>query len=195
MRMLPACGQGRGREINSLRDVLPHRLHVLRHAKSSWDDPELADHDRPLAPRGRRAAEALGGYLVNEEIRPTLVLCSSALRALETYRRVVPEGKLVVEKGLYAAGPDTIIERLRELPERIASAMVIGHNPALQLVVLSLADSGPVLGWRAESVDLEAIGRKFPTCALATLTVGRPWRELGPRRARLTGFVRPRDLG
>jgi phosphohistidine phosphatase len=175
------------------RPVLPHVLYVLRHAKSSWDDPTLGDHERPLAPRGRRAAKALRRHLTQEGIRPALVLCSSAQRAQETHERVAPRGKLVVEEGLYGATADELTERLRELPERIPSVMLIGHNPALQEAILLLADAGSVAGER-RSTDLDAIRHKFPTCSLATLAIAGRWKELGPGRARLEGLVRPADL-
>lgn len=165
-----------------------HRLYVLRHAKSSWDDPRLADHDRPLAPRGRRAAKALRRHLSEERIRPTIVLCSSARRAVETYERVAPAGELVVEEALYAASTAAVIERLRALPERIASAMVIAHNPALQEMIVSVASSEPPSG------PLDAVREKFPTCALATLVLRGPWRDFGRGRVRLAELVRPADL-
>ncbi len=88
-------------------------LFVLRHAKSSWDDPELVDHDRPLAPRGQRAAKLLADYMRRERIRPALVLCSSARRTIETYEGVRPSGELSIETGLYDAGGDELLGRLR----------------------------------------------------------------------------------
>jgi len=79
------------------------RLFVLRHAKSSWDDPGLADHDRPLAPRGRRATQAIAAHLDAAGIAPDLVLCSSARRARETLDGVAVGGEHVIESGLYDA--------------------------------------------------------------------------------------------
>jgi phosphohistidine phosphatase len=174
------------------RERKPHFLYVLRHAKSSWEDPGLADHERPLAPRGRRAARALRRYLINERIHPALVLCSPAQRARETHERVAPAGELVVEEGLYGATAEGLIERLRELPEQISSVMLIGHNPALQEAIVLLAEGASADPDR--SADLDAIRDKFPTCALATLAVPGRWKELDPGRARLQGLVRPVDL-
>ena len=73
------------------------RLLLLRHAKSSWDDPALADHDRPLAPRGRRAAKRMGAHLRDEQVEISLVLCSSATRARQTLERVEPPGEVRIE--------------------------------------------------------------------------------------------------
>jgi phosphohistidine phosphatase len=173
-----------------------HLLYVLRHAKSSWEEPGLEDHERPLAPRGRKAAAALARHLGEVGIEPSLVLCSSALRARETYDRVRPSGELSVEPQLYGATAGEVIERLRQVPESTGSAMVIGHNPTVQLLVMWLASPhfSPKGSVRVGSPELESVREKFPTCALATLAFGCPWRELGPGAAELTGLVGPAGL-
>ena len=157
-------------------------LWILRHAKSSWDDSDLDDHDRPLAPRGRRAAKAMAGYIRREGVAPALVLCSSALRARETLERVNPSGEWMIEPELYGADVSDLLALLRRVPERVPSVMLIGHNPGMQMLALALAD------------ELGAIAEKFPTGALATLEFEGAWSELGPGRGRLVDFVRPRDL-
>jgi phosphohistidine phosphatase len=165
--------------------VTGHRLYLLRHAKSSWKDHGLADHDRPLAPRGRRAAKAIGRYLRDQGIEPELVLCSSATRARETLERIAL-ARAQIEPELYRAGADTLAARLHQVPAAVASVMLIGHNPGMQELALLLARPGPELG------ELEA---KFPTGALATLALPGPdWRTLDRGTAELIGFVRPRDL-
>jgi phosphohistidine phosphatase len=165
------------------------RILLLRHAKSSWKDSSLADHDRPLAGRGRRAAKAICGHLRDEGTEPALVLCSTARRARETLQRIEPalgRGKVRVERELYAASADALLERLRRLPDRIDSVLVIGHNPGLEQLALRLARPGAAV---------DALATKFPTGALATLELdGDSWRGLGPGSAELTAFVRPRDL-
>jgi phosphohistidine phosphatase len=173
-----------------------HVLYVLRHAKSSWKEPGLEDYERPLAPRGRKAAATLARYLGEAGVEPALVLCSPARRARETYDAVNPVGELLVEPALYGATAGEMIERLRQVPESTGSAMVIGHNPAVQSLVLWLASphSWPERSERARSAELESVQEKFPTCALATLAFGCPWRELGPGGAQLTRLVRPADL-
>ena len=165
------------------------RLFVLRHAKSSWDDPGLDDHERPLAPRGRRAAEAMAAQLRARGIAPRLVICSSARRARETLEGVAVGGRQLIEPGLYSASASDLLQRLRGVPEATESVMVIGHNPALQSLVLSLAETGD--GARRDS-DLDAVRSKFPTGALATLSFDLRWSELAPGRAELEGFVTPK---
>src|SRR3954468_4812977 len=165
------------------------RLYVLRHAKSSWDDPALGDHDRPLAPRGRKAAKAIARHLRDEGMEPELILCSTAKRARRTLERTEPalgRRKVRVERELYGAEAGALLERLHAVPDSVGSVMLIGHNPGLQDLVMDLARSG-----RARS-DVAA---KYPTAALATLDfAGRRWSELRPGEADLVAFVRPRDL-
>jgi phosphohistidine phosphatase len=180
---------------------LPKQLFVLRHAKSSWDDPSLADDERPLAPRGQKATKLLAQHVRAHHIEPEQVLCSPAVRTRQTFDGVAPGGELIVEPELYAASGEALVERLRRVPEEICSVMVIGHNPALQMLVLRLAatDGAPspdlVVAESGRSSDpLAEVRRRFPTGALATLTFQCAWSELRPGRARLTGLVRPRDL-
>ena len=162
----------------------PKRLLLLRHAKSSWDDPALADHDRPLAPRGRKAAKRIGEYLRRQETAVSLVLCSTARRARETVDLVAPGGRIEMESGLYGASAGQLLEHLRRVLEEATTVMLVGHNPAMQDLLVSLV---------REPGDLAA--QKFPTAALAMLAFSGPWRLLEPGRAELTALVTPRELG
>jgi phosphohistidine phosphatase len=165
------------------------RLFLLRHAKSSWDDPELADHDRPLAPRGRRAAKLIAEHMARQGATPALVLCSSARRTRETLELIAPalgEGISVqIERELYAASDQGLLKRLRAAEDSIESLLLIGHNPGMQELALSLAGAGPKLA------DLR---RKYPTGALATLEYRGRWADLQSGRAELTDFVTPNQL-
>jgi len=167
------------------------RLFVLRHAKSSWDDPGVDDHERPLAARGRRATEAMAAHVRAHGIEPRLVICSSARRTRETLVGVAPGGQQLIEPGLYSASATDLLQRLRGVPDATESVMVIGHNPALQVLVLSLAETADA---RWGDSDLEAMRSKFPTGALATLSFDCRWSELAPGRAELEGFVTPKQL-
>jgi phosphohistidine phosphatase len=165
------------------------RLYLLRHAKSSWKESGVRDHDRPLARRGRRAARTMAAHLREQGIAPELVLCSTALRARETFEGIEPAlGTPVVrfEPELYGAGPDVLLDRLHKVGDEIGSVMLIGHNPSLELLARDLARPEPAV---------RELAAKYPTAALATLVVGEAsWRTLGSGTAELTGFVRPRDL-
>ncbi|MGH2597428.1 MAG: SixA phosphatase family protein [Actinomycetota bacterium] len=168
------------------------RLWLLRHAKSDWSDPDRADHDRPLAPRGERDAERVGTYLDREAIRPALVLCSSGLRARQTLVGVLvglgTEIDVRIEPGLYAFDATALLERLRAIPPGdVSSVMLVGHNPAIQNLTLLLAGRGSGLG------DVKA---KFPTCALAEIELPpMAWHDVGHGVGTLRRFVTPRSLG
>jgi phosphohistidine phosphatase len=115
------------------------RLYLLRHAKSSWDDAMISDHARPLTARGRRSLELLSGYIVDHELEPDLILCSTARRARDTLAGLpLDQTKAHVEAPLYSAHTDDLIERLGVVDPAIRSVMVIGHNPALQMLILRL---------------------------------------------------------
>lgn len=161
------------------------RLYLLRHAKSSWDEPGLDDRDRPLAPRGRKACRKLARHIRHEGIRPELVLCSSARRARETLELIgdaLGDPAVEVEDELYAADSERMLRRLRTLPEGAASVLLIGHNPGLQDLAAGLASGSTRL---AEA---------FPTGALASLAFDRPWFDLGQGAAELVAYVVPREL-
>jgi phosphohistidine phosphatase len=165
------------------------RLYLLRHAKSSWKDTSLPDHDRPLAGRGRRAAKAIARHMREHGIEPELVLCSTARRARETLERIEPAldtRAVQVEPDLYAASAHALLARLRSIPDTVESVMVIGHNPGLQELALELA--------RPASAVSE-LATKYPTAALATLAFrASSWQELDRDTAELVELVRPRDL-
>jgi phosphohistidine phosphatase len=164
-------------------------LHLLRHAKSSWDDPRRPDDERPLTKRGRRAAKAMGRLLRDQRIDPRLILCSPAVRARETLERIEPmlRGRTVrVEPALYGADVGTLLKVIGTVPDGVGSLLVIGHNPGLQDLALHLARRSPVV---------DDLAMKFPTAALATLAVAdQGWPALQPHGADLVRFVRPRDL-
>jgi phosphohistidine phosphatase len=110
---------------------------------------------------------------------------------LETLDGVEPGGEHQIEPELYHAGASALIERLREVPQNVPSVMLIGHNPAMQLLVLRLADPA---GLDADDPRLADVREKFPTGGLATLEFECAWAELAPTCARLTDLVRPKQL-
>ncbi len=166
-------------------------LYFLRHFKSSWKDRSLEDFDRPLAKRGCRAAELMAGYVARDGIAPAQILCSSSRRTRETLERMLEAFGGAVpsrfEKGIYLADTSALLLRLRRLGDS-ASVMIIGHNPGLEDLALTLIGSG-------EQSARARLASKFPTGALAVLSTEiRTWRELEAGCARLDTFVCPRDL-
>ncbi len=146
-----------------------------------------SDHDRPLAPRGHRAVKLLRDYVRGHDIQPQLVLCSTARRTVETAQALQPGGELVLEPGLYGASAEDLLTRLRGLDPNLTEVMVVGHNPALQMLVLKLVGE-------ASNADLSDIEAKLPTGALVTLAFDGDWADLSPTQAALTGYVRPKAL-
>ena len=140
------------------------RLWLLRHAKSSWSDAGLRDEERPLAARGERAADRIRDYLDTEGIHPELVLCSSALRARQTLARVLPalgtELQVHIEPTLYTFDADVILDRLGRISPDVGSALLVGHNPAIEDLATRIAD-------RADR--LPDLLRKYPTAGLAEI--------------------------
>jgi len=164
---------------------------LLRHAKSSWADSTLSDIERPLAPRGERAAQKIAAYVRKRKIRPTLVLCSPSVRTRRTLEAIRPSlgKKCAVEfrSALYGASSEELLRQLQALHDSVASAMLVGHNPGLQELALALAAHGP---------DVPRLEETFPTGALATLVVDcESWRALKTGEAELVDYVVPRDLG
>jgi phosphohistidine phosphatase len=160
-------------------------LFILRHAKSSWDDTGLPDYERPLAPRGEKAAVRIAEHMRSEGIAPELVLCSTALRARQTLAALLPalpgDVEVRLEDELYGAGLDGLLARLREVDDSVEAVLVIGHNPTLHALALALTGRGDALD-------------RFPTGALATVVLAGPWGELGKGTGELDGFVVPREL-
>lgn len=166
------------------------RLLLLRHAKSSWADPGVRDHDRPLNERGRHAAPLVGDHLRTLGLVPDRVLCSSARRTCETLALLgLPAAvDVVVDHDLYLADPGTVLDRVQATDDTIVTLLVVGHNPTTHEVALDLAGSG-------DRDALARLGHKYPTGGLAVLAVPGSWRDLGDGAAVLERFVVPRDLG
>ncbi len=167
-------------------------IYLLRHAKSSWKDATLADFDRPLATRGKLAAEAVAAYIAAHDILPGQILCSPSRRTRETLR-IVEKGlpsavPIRFEKGIYLAEAALLLRRLKRLSDSLSSVMVVGHNPGTEQLALMLTGAGDA---RARN----QLAAKYPTGALAVLSADvEDWGDLRPSCARLESFVRPKDL-
>lgn len=172
-------------------------LYLLRHAKSSWGDATLPDHERPLNERGRKAAIAMGRYLRKLPDHPAVVLASTASRVAETLELILPElaGDVAVirDRALYLATPKTLLQRLHATSTETDSILIIGHNPGIHEFALQL--SGEVASEDALEMR-DRMKDKFATAALAVIRFPEAqfWREVKPGRGRLEAFVRPRDL-
>jgi phosphohistidine phosphatase len=166
------------------------RVLLVRHAKSAWDDPTLADHERPLGPRGIKALPRLADHLTRAGQRPQVVLCSSSRRTVDTLGGIgaaVPKrADIEVDDELYLATANTLLARLRRIDDGIDCALLIGHNPGLQDLAARLAGAGDV------SMRVQLLA-KFPTAAAVTLSFDTPWAALRAGGARLDDLFMPRQ--
>ncbi|MFN8169931.1 MAG: histidine phosphatase family protein [Candidatus Nanopelagicales bacterium] len=174
------------------------RLVVLRHAKSAYP-PGVVDHDRPLAPRGVADAQAAGRWLREHLGLPDHVVVSTARRARGTWTLAAGQlgyigaagydadspGPLTIDPRVYEAAPSTLLEVVRELPDRVGTAVLVGHNPGCESLVDLLAGERD-----AEAARLLAV--KYPTSGIAVLEHDGPWPALERGGARLTAFAVPR---
>jgi phosphohistidine phosphatase len=170
------------------------RLIVLRHAKSAWPDG-VPDHDRPLAPRGRRDAPAAGRWLRKSGLVPDRVICSTAERARQTWQ--LAEEKLgarpetVFDERVYGATSAELLDLARQAPAAVRTLLIVGHDPAMHELTLDLADGQP----GDEGSDaLDRVQVKFPTAAIAVLEFTGAWSRLGPGQARLADFAVPSEF-
>lgn len=170
---------------NRKRACTMKTLLLLRHAKSSWKDPELEDHDRPLNKRGKRDAPRVGLLLQQQQnLQPDVILCSSAKRARKTAAKVAKncgyEGIIQLDGGLYLAGPEAVLNVLRGVADSHNCVMLVGHNPGLEYLLELLTGTQTQL----------------PTAALAQLHVAiDSWSDVSSTtRASLVDIWRPREL-
>lgn len=163
-----------------------HRLVLLRHAKSGYPDL-VADHERPLAKRGRHDALGTGRWLAENGYAPDAVVCSTALRARETwdlasaaFSPAVPGARF--EPRVYEATVLGLLMLIREFGEEQRTVMIVGHNPGLAELAIGLADPPP------------APPPGFPTAAVAVLGITGAWASAHPGGARLLAFASPADM-
>jgi phosphohistidine phosphatase len=164
------------------------RLHLLRHAKSSWDDPALPDHDRLLSRRGEEAGGKLAAWIAEHGPAPQLVLCSTALRARRTLELVLPsldEPVVAYEEGLYHAPVETLVARVATLDDALDDVLLVGHNPGLHDLALRLSTGSP---------ERQRIAAKLPTGALVTVALGPAWAAARRGGGRLVAVTLPREL-
>jgi phosphohistidine phosphatase len=159
------------------------KLLLLRHAKSSWDDAGLADFDRPLNGRGRKAAPLVGDLMRRRQLRPDLVISSPAARARETVALVLEASGMKTElrydERIYEATAARLLEVISDIGDEKQEVMLVGHNPGFENLLERLT---------GESL-------RVPTAALALVALDADrWNEAGARGGRLEWLVKPKEL-
>ncbi len=159
-------------------------LYLLRHAKSSWDDPDLPDHDRPLAPRGLRNLGEMGPRWAARGVHPDRIVSSTAVRALSTARAIaealgLDPQHLIVDGRIYATSPAALLDLVVALDDGWSSVMLVGHNPEFTELAQRF------------SPEIEHL----PTCALAEFVFNvNAWADLRAARPCQTRFESPKRL-
>ncbi|MBB5711187.1 SixA phosphatase family protein [Sphingomonas xinjiangensis] len=165
-------------------------LTLLRHAKSGWDDLVSRDFDRPLNPKGQRAAAMMGRHLRSLKLHFGHVVASPALRVIETLDHVSRGYGSVLapdwDQRVYLASAATLLDVIHDLPADAGEVLLAGHNPGLEELILLLVPEGGAL---RDEVEI-----KFPTASLAQLHFAGEWTDVRRGAAELAFFVRPRDL-
>lgn len=164
------------------------RLILTRHAKSSWDNANQPDHERPLNPRGRRAAKAIGEWLESRGYGPQLILCSTATRTRETCDLLNETLGKAAEvrhvKELYHASPEQMMEVLKQTEE--TDVLLIGHNPGIAALAAELANTPPP----------HARFDAYPTGATTVFDfAASDWTQAAPGQGSVRDFIVPADLG
>ncbi len=166
-------------------------LTLLRHAKSGWDDPAMRDYDRGLNAKGKRAAALIGGYLRDSASVFDHVVASPAVRVVETLAQVESGyGRSLAptwDRRIYLASAVTLLDLIHEIPGATGRALLVGHNPGLEDLAMLLVPE-------SEEPARCALDAKYPTATIAELEFDGDWSDLAAGGARLTRFVRPRDL-
>ena len=159
-------------------------IYVLRHAKSSWDNSNLSDFERPLADRGINDAKKMSKFLIDMDLKIDKVLCSNAIRAKETFDLTADGFNFEIDKAtytdkLYFGDATNIIKGLRELDESLKNILIVGHNPTLHYLVELLTN---------KPID------RFTTCNLAIISYDGEWISLSPQQCRLKSLIKPKEL-
>jgi phosphohistidine phosphatase len=158
-------------------------LLLLRHAKSSWDNPSLRDFERPLNERGLKAAPLIGRYLRQEKIRPELILCSPAERARQTLALVLDEARLAprlrYDERIYDASVARLVEVVGQADDDAETVLIVGHNPGMEELIAHLTGDT----------------RKMATAALACISLDiEKWSKVREGSGKLDWLIKAKDL-
>lgn len=158
-------------------------LLLLRHAKSSWGNPDLPDHDRALNKRGQRAAPAIGCWVKENGYAPSQAFVSDARRALETWNRLGIDADVLISPEMYHATPDSLLDLVNSATGECI--ILVGHNPGIGLLAQGIVQSPP---------DHERFDQ-FPTAALLVTSFDvSSWADITPHSGKIEAFVTPHDL-
>jgi phosphohistidine phosphatase len=167
-------------------------LYLLRHAKSDWNDYSVDDHDRILNSRGQQNAAQMGRYLTDQNIQPDIIYCSTAKRTRETLSLVLSENTFTCPieyiPDIYEANTSTLLSIIRNSPDKYSNIMMVGHNPGMQFLGLTLTENNP-------SICRQQLEKHLPTGTLQTIELNiECFSDARSGSGTLTGFTRPKIL-
>jgi phosphohistidine phosphatase len=156
---------------------------LMRHAKSDWGTQYATDLDRPLNARGQRDAPMMAAFLASHKLLPEIIISSPAQRARSTAETVASvrdfDGELIFDRRIYLASPDMLVEVIRELPDEVETAMLVGHNPGMEDMIMMLCGGNA----------------RMPTAAIAGLRMyAESWPEVRGGDAYLQWLIKPKIL-
>ena len=165
-------------------------LFIVRHAKSDWSQAITKDFDRPLNKRGEKDAPLIAHWLDNQNHKPQIIISSPAQRAKQTANVIVnqlkiPQQNIFFDNRLYLASTETLIDVLSNLETDIAAAMLIGHNPGLENLIIHLCGN---------PLPYEHDAKLLTTANVVQLRFNSSWKALRPKQGNLVNFIRPEDL-
>lgn len=171
---------------------MARQLIIMRHAKSAWDTDALSDFDRPLAKRGLQDAPRMGQWLLDNDLIPDFIVSSPAQRAKQTILEVckvldIKKKAVQWDARIYGAGTEELLEVLTEVPKQTKIAMIIGHNPGLEMLYSYLAEQ------KIDSFAGEEAG-VIKTATIAHLQMPADWSHLAPGCATLSKLISPREI-
>ena len=169
-------------------------LTLMRHAKSDWGDYGLDDRERPLNERGKTAAPLMGKFLVENQIQPDQIFCSSAARTRETLQRMVdhfdPRPDISYEDELYLASPNTMLAVAKSAAIEKDHVLLLGHNPGTEMLAIALSNAET-----SAPESLSRIFKKFPTAGLAHFSFDvEDWHSIKERKGKLLLFETPKSI-
>lgn len=166
------------------------KLIIMRHAKSDWKDHSLADFDRPLNKRGAKDAPRIAQWMVTQNLKPDILICSPALRARQTASEIIkhlklPETSVVFDKQMYLASTNTLFNIVRTQNDECGTVMLVGHNPGLENLALAITE---------DQMPHQFDGSLMTTANIFLFRVETSWSNLKPKCAEFIQLMRPKEL-
>ncbi|MBH71592.1 MAG: phosphohistidine phosphatase [Pelagibacteraceae bacterium] len=167
-------------------------IFLLRHAKSSWDNLNLDDFDRPLSNKGIKASKKIGNYLKTNKFVPDIIYCSTAKRAKQTWEltnRIIKKKKNILYKdNLYMANLSEFMKIIKKTKNKFKNLMIVSHNPGIESLAIELSKN-------ENNKFHQIINIKYPTGALVVIKFNlNDWGKINYKKGEIYEFIKPKEL-